>query len=213
MRFSWVILAVALLGACAPSGAVVGERGNSGGAEFEPAVFVEWDGGGDRLIGAFLPAEWWGDLSIDEEAAAPEGIVLTHRPVRRGSGPGVRRRPPLLSPRPPQSLAQYGIRRTVDPKVVEQTRQLYYQRLAEAQARYPNATGRQNHHVIPKYLGGPADGATYPLVTAYHQAITAEFRREWGYGRNDRPAHEELMRILIRVYGKYPIPQLVGIEP
>ncbi|MBN1205273.1 MAG: hypothetical protein JXB05_10145 [Myxococcaceae bacterium] len=204
-----------LLGACAPSGAVVGEGDGARGTEaFEPGVFVEWNGGGGEWpAGAFLPAEWWEDLPREEAPAPPEGIILAHRPVRRGAGPGVRRPPPLLSSRPPQRLAPYGIRRTVDPKVVEQTRQLYYQRLAEAQAMYPNSSGYENHHVIPRYLAIVPEGTTFQLRTAYHKAITQEFRREWGYGRNDKPSHEQLMRILIRVYGKYPIPQLVGIEP
>jgi hypothetical protein len=102
----------------------------------------------------------------------------------------------------------------VDPKVVEQTRLLYYQRLAEAQALYPNASGYQNHHVIPQYLGGPKNGTTYRLRTAYHQAITQAFRREWPYGQSAaKPSPEQLMKIMMKVYGKYPIPQLVGIEP
>ena len=100
-----------------------------------------------------------------------------------------------------------------DPRLVEQTRQLYYQQLAKAQQQYPHSTGHQEHHVIPRYLGGPKDGVTYRLSTAYHQAITQEFRREWPYGQNQRPTQEELFKILLRVYSKYPIPQLIGIEP
>ena len=60
---------------------------------------------------------------------------------------------------------------------------------------------------------GPSRRVTYRLSTAYHQAITQEFRREWPYGQNQRPTQEELFKILLRVYSKYPIPQLIGIEP
>lgn len=93
-----------------------------------------------------------------------------------------------------------------------QARQLYHQRLTEAQARYPNSKGYQEHHTIPIYLGGPAKGPTYRLLTAYHQAITQEFRQEWPYGQ-EPPRPQQLAEIMIRVYSKYPIPQLIGIEP
>jgi hypothetical protein len=98
--------------------------------------------------------------------------------------------------------------------VVLQARQLYSQRLAEAQAKYPNSEGYQAHHFVPLYLGGARDGQTFRLPTAYHKAITAEFRRLHGYGSNvERPSPARLQELLIQVYSKYPIPQLVGIEP
>lgn len=215
MRFPWVVLLVAVLGGCSPSGSLLGKGTDEGSmGALEQGVFVEWSGKGENWPpGAFLPAEWWENLPINEEADGSEEIILAHRPVRRGPAPGVRRPPPLLSTRPPSGPAQYGVRRTVDQRVVEQTRQLYFQRLAEAQATYPNSSGYENHHVIPRYLGGTSQGTTCRLPTAYHKAITQEFRREWPYGQERQPTSHELMGILIRVYSKYPIPQLVGIEP
>jgi hypothetical protein len=96
--------------------------------------------------------------------------------------------------------------------VVQQARDLYYQRLAEAQARYPNAEGYENHHFIPQYLGGAPNGTTYRLPKAYHYAITQEFRKQWKHGQGI-PTPEGRVGILIEVYSQYPIPQLLGIEP
>ncbi len=96
--------------------------------------------------------------------------------------------------------------------MVLQARQLYQQRLKQAQAAYPNSPGYENHHLIPMYLGGPKNGQTYRLPTAYHKAITQAFRREWQYGQ-PRPDPQQLTDILVRVYAQYPIPQLIGITP
>lgn len=139
-------------------------------------------------------------------------VLLAHRPVRRGTVPGVRRPPVLRPSRLTPNQTQFWMRRTVDPKVVEQTRQLYWRRLQEAKERYPNSEGYENHHVVPTYLVGTPDGTTYRLPTAYHKAITQEFRQEWRYGQG-KPDPRQLMDILTRVYSRYPIPQLVGIEP
>lgn len=174
--------------------------------------FVEWPevGSEDRLPGAFLPAECW-DLT-PEAAGAPGEITQVRRPVRRGTGQGPRRQPPLLNPRPPPDPHQFWRRRPPDRRVVEQARQLYWQRLAEAQARYPNSTGYQEHHAVPIYLGGAADGPTYRVPTAYHKAITQAFRQRWPYGQR-RPDSQKLFEILMEVYAEYPIPQLIGIQP
>jgi hypothetical protein len=208
---AWVLAASA--GCAAP--AVVAPEEERAGAAFvvldAAGVFVEMPGDGEEVLGAFLPAEWWEEGAETEPSVGD--IVLVRRPRPRGTGPGPRRQPPLLNPGPTPETLRYWTRRTVNPKVVEQTRRLYYQRLAEAQALYPNSSGYQNHHAVPIYLGGPRNGMTYRLLTPYHQAITQEFRRQWGYGREDKPNPQQLMDLLIRVYGKYPIPQLVGIEP
>jgi hypothetical protein len=95
---------------------------------------------------------------------------------------------------------------------VEQARQLYWQRLAEAQARYPNSNGYQEHHAVPIYLGGAGDAPTYRLPTAYHKAITQAFRQRWPYGQR-RPDPQKRFEILMEVYAEYPIPQLIGIQP
>ncbi len=96
--------------------------------------------------------------------------------------------------------------------MVRQARELYYQRLAEARERYPNAEGYENHHFVPSYLGGSPQGKTYRLPKAYHYAITRAFRENWPYGQG-RPEPKQQMDILIKVYSRYPIPQLIGIDP
>ncbi|MFP2913731.1 hypothetical protein ACLESD_53870 [Pyxidicoccus sp. 3LFB2] len=66
--------------------------------------------------------------------------------------------------------------------------------------------------MIPRYLGGPKNGQTYRLPTAYHKAVTQAFRRERSYGSGS-PTPQDLQKILVRVYSRYPIPQLIGITP
>jgi YD repeat-containing protein len=79
-------------------------------------------------------------------------------------------------------------------------------RIAAAERAYPNKAGRtEEHHVWPKYLGGPIDGPTIPINAAYHQQITNAFRAEWGYG-NGRPSAAEAHAIMARVYARYPLP-------
>jgi hypothetical protein len=100
----------------------------------------------------------------------------------------------------------------VDLAVVRQARDLYYQRLAEARARYPEAEGYENHHFVPRYMGGEPHGKTFRLPKAYHYAVTQEFRARWPHGQ-EAPRAKELQNILIQVYSRYPIPQLIGIDP
>ena len=176
------------------------------------SVFVEGpqEGHGDRRSGAFLPAELlkrW----LQEEALTAGEIELVSRGARRGPAAGARR-PPLLNARPPIDPGRYWRQQPPDPQLLEQARQLYRQRLTEVQQRYPNSQGYQYHHAIPIYMGGTAKGPTYRLPTAYHQAITQEFRREWPYGQEPPPT-QQLAEIMLRVYSKYPIPQLIGLEP
>ncbi len=38
------------------------------------------------------------------------------------------------------------------------------------------------------------------------------FQQEWGH-EMDRPGSEQLQTILLKAYSKYPIPQLIGINP
>lgn len=212
-------LALVIFDGCATSGA--GERSEEARLhEAGPSpsdgmgIFVEGPDARaeDQLRGVFLPAECW-EAWLEEEVSASGEITRVSRPARRGSGPGPRRPPPLLNPRPTSDQLRYWQQRPPDPRVLEQARRLYFQRLTEAEAMYPNSSGYENHHGVPLYLGGTPQGTTYRLRTAYHKLITREFRREWAYGRRDKPNPKELMDILIRVYGKYPIPQLVGIEP
>lgn len=165
----------------------------------------------EARAGAFLPVDW--EQQVRGGVVDPlEGAMAT-RPVRRAPGGGPFRRPPLLNPRPTPLQVQVRARRTVDATVVVQARQLYLQRLKEAQATYPNSAGYENHHLIPMYLGGAKDGQTYRLPTAYHKAITRAFREEWQYGQGRRPDPQALTDILVRVYARYPVPQLIGISP
>jgi hypothetical protein len=46
-------------------------------------------------------------------------------------------------------------RRAADLAAIQASRKLYQQRLADAQAAFPNSAGYQDHHLIPVYLGGP----------------------------------------------------------
>jgi len=209
-RMLMVLLALAFAG-CAATGSMAHDGGDISGQEGliwlgGEIVFVE----GPEEGGAFLPAELL-KLWLQEEELAAGEIELVSRGVRRGPAGGVRR-PPLLNARPPIDPGRYWRQQPSDPQLVEQARQLYRQRLIEVQQRYPNSQGYQYHHAIPIYMGGTAKGPTYRLPTAYHQAITQEFRREWPYNQEPPPT-QQLAEIMLRVYSKYPIPQLIGIEP
>jgi hypothetical protein len=165
---------------------------------------IELGDEGDELVGP-------GQFSASEDGT---GELRIRRPPRRG-GPGhpLGRRPPLLNPRPTPEERLEVQRRAANLEAVQASRKLYSQRLVEAQARYPSSTGYQEHHFVPLYLGGAKDGVTYRIPMAYHLAITQEFRRHWSYGRGDKPDPEQRMEIMIKVYSKYPIPQLIGINP
>ncbi|WP_223758160.1 hypothetical protein [Myxococcus sp. RHSTA-1-4] len=203
---------VLLLLACAGGAEAVREDSAGEVAPVEGSVFVEGatEEGDGGPPGAFLPDDWehlvWGTDPLD-------GAVALRPPVRRGGGARAVRQPPLLAtPRPTPLQVQVRAQRTANHAVVLQARQTYYQRLKEAQATYPNSSGYENHHLIPMYLGGPKNGQTYRLPIAYHKAITQAFRQEWRYGQR-RPNPQELTDILVQVYAKYPIPQLIGITP
>jgi hypothetical protein len=83
----------------------------------------------------------------------------------------------------------------------------YRDLVAAAEKDYPKKAGKfENHHIVPKYLGGDEDGPTVRLPSAYHQYITNEFRSAWPYGRS-QPGPNELDDIMNRVYSKYPLPR------
>ncbi|MFP2925457.1 hypothetical protein ACLESO_09595 [Pyxidicoccus sp. 3LG] len=214
-RLSFVLACVVpLLLACAGGTEVVRED-FTGDVAPEGSTFVDGstEDGDEGLSGAFMPGDWehlvWGT------GAGPlEGAVAVRPPVRRGGGARSVRQPPLLaSPRPTPLQAQVRAQRTANHAVVLQARQTYYQRLKESQAKYPNSAGYENHHFIPIFLGGPKNGQTYRLPTAYHKAITQAFRSRWHYGQGEKPKPQLLTDILVRVYAEYPIPQLIGINP
>jgi len=77
--------------------------------------------------------------------------------------------------------------------------------LAKAKSAYPKlANITQLHHVIPKYLGGAANGRVVALNAAYHQLITNQFRSLWAYGQA-RPSARQLAEMVAAVYKKIPI--------
>jgi RHS repeat-associated protein len=63
------------------------------------------------------------------------------------------------------------------------------ERLTEDAAKlYPKLAGKTHlHHIMPKYLGGAANGPRVELDAAYHQLITNEFRRLAPYGQARPP--------------------------
>ena len=78
--------------------------------------------------------------------------------------------------------------------------------IAQAKAQSPKLADQWNwHHYTPQYLGGSANGPQYYINAAYHQFITNEFRRLYGYGKG-LPSPQDLSRIINEVYTKYPIP-------
>lgn len=95
---------------------------------------------------------------------------------------------------------------------VEQTlRERYWRLKAEAERLYPSKVGQyEEHHVWPRYMGGPEDGPRYRVPAPYHQLITNAFRRQWNYGKGT-PREEVAKEIMMKVYSEYPIPQLIGI--
>jgi hypothetical protein len=235
IRFCLLVCCLALMG-CAPEGQVVREARapvEEVAREIPPGtvvlVFRDPEAEHVEVPSVFLPVEMLEWEQWDEEAleaagwnilfveGKPEGMVepvMARRPLRRGSrgGLGGRTQPPLLNPRPTREEFAARRRQAEEYRLVQQARERYYQVLADARARYPHLQGYQEHHFIPIYLGGPITGATYRLQSAYHQAITQEFRRQWGYGQG-QPRPERLQQILFEVYSRYPIPQLIGISP
>lgn len=82
----------------------------------------------------------------------------------------------------------------------------YNEKKKELDEQYPKKKNKiEEHHVDPQYLGGPKNGPTVPIPGSYHQGITNEFRKEWGYGQ-EPPSPEQLEDIKNKVYDKYPLP-------
>jgi RHS repeat-associated protein len=82
----------------------------------------------------------------------------------------------------------------------------YQQFNEQALKAYPNKAGRpdENHHVVPKYLGGYKNGPTVRLNPAYHQQITNAFIGAYKYGQPP-PNATKLLEMLIEAYAQYPI--------
>jgi hypothetical protein len=176
-----------------------------------PSALEDWEGWSEEG----LEEIGWDIYFVEPGAENEVEPVMARRPTRprgRGglTGPP---RPPLLNPRPTREQREVMRRRAEDVVAVQLARTRYFEALQEAKARYPNHQGYQEHHFIPIYLGGPRNGVRYRLPSAYHQAITQEFRSKRAYGQRDRLSDELRQQILLEVYSKYPIPQLIGITP
>ena len=104
----------------------------------------------------------------------------------------------------PDLIEDLANKRFLDPKAA---RALYENGMAEAKREFPDLFGKftQEHHVIPKYLGGPQSGKTVTIDRAYHQLITNAFRERYKYNQSF-PSIKELRDILEHVYSRYPLP-------
>uniref|UniRef100_UPI00286BAD77 hypothetical protein n=1 Tax=Archangium sp. TaxID=1872627 RepID=UPI00286BAD77 len=85
-------------------------------------------------------------------------------------------------------------------------RALYDKGMQEARRVFPHLAGgpKQEHHVYPRYLGGPDNGPTVDLDRAYHQLITNEFRMHRGYGQGT-PNLRRALELMRLVYSEYPL--------
>jgi hypothetical protein len=212
MRLGLLACCLALVG-CASERHIVQGREETPSV-FLPVELLEWESW-EEVDEEGWEAAGWRVYFVEGEGAGGVEPVMARRPPRRGGrgGLGGRLQPPLLNPRPTREEIAARRRQAEEHRLVQQARERYYQALAEARARYPNHQGQQDHHFIPIYLGGARNGVTYRLQSAYHQAITQEFRAQWGYGRGQKPSPAELQEILLKVYSRYPIPQLIGLPP
>jgi RHS repeat-associated protein len=87
----------------------------------------------------------------------------------------------------------------------------FFSGVRSARIQYPGkAFKRDNHHINPRYMGGPANGPTANVDRAYYQAITNAFRRGGAPFRRDRVYKRrvtpgEAREIARRVYDKHPL--------
>jgi RHS repeat-associated protein len=82
--------------------------------------------------------------------------------------------------------------------------------LSDAEEKYPSKVGKcEEHHIIPKYLGGNPNGATALIPAPYHQLITNAFRAASAYG-GSVPEAEALRALLIAVYKELNLAQAVA---
>lgn len=197
-RWCWLLLSLTLLEACVASGtSPVLEL--AGGGEQEAVAL----GPGFRLPRPAKPP-------APKPAGAPKaGSSAADVPASRSSSV---EEPSPASPAKAQAQPQQKPAASsptskgfLDPKVAKG---LFDQGMAEAKRRFPHLYGKpkQQHHVHPRYLGGPKDGPTVDLDPAYHQLITNAFREEAEYGRAIPPSPGEQQEIMRKVYSRYPLP-------
>ncbi len=140
--------------------------------------------------------------SASKPPRTPEGPAAVPQPEAKRPSQA----PALVQAQPPRKPTplQAAMTRWLDPKVA---RQRFDQGLAEAGQKFPHLQGKppQEHHVHPKYLGGPQDGPTVKVDPAYHQLITNAFRGAYAY-KKGVPRLEVQEEIMKEVYSKYPLP-------
>lgn len=73
-----------------------------------------------------------------------------------------------------------------------------------AEAKYKKLHKCEEHHIWPRYLGGPKDGPTAPINGLYHQHITNAFRACWPYGIG-RPSLQKAKQCMEQVYQEWPL--------
>ena len=75
---------------------------------------------------------------------------------------------------------------------------------------YPKKAGKlENHHIIPKFMGGLERGPTVLIPASYHQLITNAFRREFSKEKglsSKNLLQEEAERIMKKIYGTFQLP-------
>lgn len=170
---------------------------------------------GPRGAGSAWGSEAEGEVLAHARPPVPPRLPPPRSPGRGGRGRGeraTRSAEPVFNAEPTPEQREVARRRAADAEAVRIQQKRYWELKALAERQYPDKVGRyEEHHLFPLYLGGPKDGATFRLPAAYHQLITNEFRRQHPYGR-PRPSPERAREIMLDVYSRYPIPQLVGIE-
>jgi len=111
-----------------------------------------------------------------------------------------------------RNIAQYT---RVYLAVIEASRQAWYKLVdlySEAEVMYPRMVGMGNawHHILSKYLGGPASGLQARLPAPYHQFIANAIREIEAYGLGTRLQPDQWLKMLVDVHTRYPLPLLPG---
>ena len=163
-------------------------------------------------------AEVLEDEAEELESRPPGPTRPPPRAPRPGRGGRSRNRNPseprerVFNAEPTPEQREAARRRSENAANEQTLRERYWRMKAEAERLYPNKVGQyEEHHLWPRYMGGPADGARYRVPAPYHQLITNAFRQRWNYGQGI-PKEEVAKEIMLKVYSEYPIPQLIGIE-
>lgn len=178
--------------------------------------------------GALSSPEAWEEAGdgCDVETLESRPPLPTRPPPRGPSRPGrggrnrnrnrnpFEPREPVFNAEPTPAQRLEARWRAENAAIEQLLRERYSQAKAEAEAKYPGKVGLYEwHHFWPIYLGGPRDGPMFRVPAAYHQLITNAFREHYPYGQ-PKPNAGDAQIIMMKVYARYPIPQLIGLpEP